>query len=475
MRSEPRAGALHGRSAAIAAVVSGNDSHVGMAAVLGPRHLLTCAHVVNEALGHALTSSPSPPGTLRVQFPLAQVHAERLAEVRHWVPVGRGSKPGDLALLELAEGEPDIGAEVGYADLANVTGRTTDQDRFSVYGIAGGGSIGQHLQARFVGAAGAAMTQIESVDKSGQVIRPGFSGACIFDEREQAIVGMVQRVKVNTDPAQGAGPAVAKVSTAALALGTAQLAALVPGLRVEKRGRPAWFPIAWPLAALLLLLASVSHFWASQGGRGLIAEFALEGEHLQLAAFLGMHVLAILGPGVAWLLYRYSSDFSLSHWSRRIPPFPFCRESWRPGRRVAMSATVIALFVILPVYAQGHFLRKFHGQGEVFAHVATFDATHWSGIERDCVVKGKFCRHPQAGRYSLMPGAGSFASHFDYAYVYGEHRTDATREALTFFPVVQPLVLLALSATWLALLLRWGISAWSPIQQRKRGAGQFMQ
>jgi len=459
MSAAPQRRTRYGRSAGVAAIASG-DRHVGMAMVLSPRSVLTCAHVVNEALGHDGASTPKPSRLIRIVFPLAAVQSARLASVSKWIPVQRGNKPGDVALLMLADDEADIDPDVGIADFADVTGRTIDQDRLGVYGIRGGESIGQHVQARFVGDAGAAMTQIDSTDEAGLLIRAGFSGGGIFDEREQAIVGMVQRVKANVDPSsQGAAPKT-QASTAALALSSAQLKALVPDLQVEQRGRPAWFPAAWPLSALLLLLASVSHFWVSQGGRGWIAKLALESEHLQIAAFYGMHVLALLGPFVTWLLWQYSRDFSLSHWSRRIPPFPLCRESWRPGRRVAMSRTVIALFVVLPLYAQGHFLLKFHGQGHVFANVSTFGEASWVGVERDCVGKDAFCRHPQAGRYAFMSGAKSIASHFGYAYVYGERRNDSMSEALTYFPVFQPLVVLALSTGWVALLFRWGAAVW---------------
>lgn len=306
---------------------------MGMAMVLSPRSVLTYAHVVNEALGHNGGSTPKPSGLIRIVFPLAAVQSERLASVSKWIPVQRGNKPGDVALLMLADDEKDIDPDVGIADFADVTGRTIDQDRLGVYGIRDGESIGQHVQARFIGDAGAAMTQIDSMDEAGLLIRAGFSGGGIFDEREQAVVGMVQRVKASVEPTSQGGPPKAQASTAALALTAAQLAALVHDLRAEQRGRPAWFPATWPLAALLLL-ACVSHFWVSQGGRGWIANLALESEHLQLAAFYGMHFLALLGPFVAWLLWHYSYDFSLSHWSRRIPPSPFAA---RAGVQVAAS------------------------------------------------------------------------------------------------------------------------------------------
>ena len=42
---------LYGRNAAIARILSSVDgAHVGMGIVIGPRRVLTCAHVVNQAL-----------------------------------------------------------------------------------------------------------------------------------------------------------------------------------------------------------------------------------------------------------------------------------------------------------------------------------------------------------------------------------------------------------------------------------------
>ncbi|HVW64728.1 MAG TPA: serine protease [Nitrosospira sp.] len=455
---------LQGRNAAIAAIVSGDDGrHVGMGIVIDPRRVLTCAHVINDALGQGLASRGKPASLVRVVFPLAPVHSERIARVSGWLPVEHGSRPGDLAVLELEESEPEIDGCIGYGSFAVVTGRTIDDDRLSVYGIVAGERIGHHVQAHFVGYASSAMIQVDSANDAGQLIRPGFSGACIFDVREQAIVGMVQRVKIDEvvvdDFATQEPP---KISTAALALSTAQLAALIPGLGVEERGRPAWFFATWSLGTMLLLISCVSHLWVSQGGTGVIAQLAFESEHPSIAAFYGMHVIALIGPCVAWMLWRYSSDFNMSHWSRRIPPFPFFRESWQPGHRTAMSVMVILLFVVVPIYSQGHFLRKFNSDGYVFANVKTFGDDSWNGIgHRQCVLKDEFCTHPKVSRYSLMKGKFNLVSHFDYAYVYGEYRANTKTVALTFFPLWQPLAVLALSLIGLVILGRWIISLWS--------------
>jgi hypothetical protein len=63
--------ALHGRNAGVARIVSGDDgSHIGMGIVLGPRSVLTCAHVVNRALGLDEMNTRHPRDLLSLEFPL---------------------------------------------------------------------------------------------------------------------------------------------------------------------------------------------------------------------------------------------------------------------------------------------------------------------------------------------------------------------------------------------------------------------
>ena len=446
---------LYGRNAAIARILSSVDgAHVGMGIVIGPRRVLTCAHVVNQALGLDDDSTLRPRELLLLEFPLHAVHTSRMASVSVWHPMSNAGKPGDVAVLTLGERERDIDLAIGTASFASVKGRSTDGDPLSVYGILGGERTGEHVNARFIGFARASLAQVESTGEKGRLIRPGFSGAAVFDEREQAAVGMAQSIKVDSLRATLGGPE--ELPTAALMLPTAQLAELVPDMLLEERARPAWFAPVWSLAASALLVFSVAHAWVSQGGRGWIAQLALESRHPQIAALYGLHVIALLGLLVVWLLQRYARDFRYSHWSQRIPPFPFCRDRWAPGPRQPMSAVVIALFVVAPIYAQGHLLRKFDGEGYVYAHVSVFGRQAWGATgPRDC-VDDSFCMHPDAGRYSLLrPAPGAPGGYFDYAYKYGEPRKGLDIATVSFFPGLQPGVILLLNGWSLALLGAW--------------------
>jgi hypothetical protein len=167
-------------------------------------------------------------------------------------------------------------------------------------------------------------------------------------------------------------------------------------------------------------------------------------------------VIALLGPLVFWLLLRYARDFSRRHWSLRIARFPFFRERWTAGPRPMMSALVALLFVIVPIYCQGHLIRKFGNEGSVYANVKSFGLDRSSLMKLGECLNDDFCKHPDAGRYSVIKSAsGSPREYFDHAYQYGEPRPGAAMSAVTFFPILQPVAVFLFSAAGVVLLVFW--------------------
>lgn len=116
----------------VASVLDAGDGRAaGAAVVLTPHHLLTCAHVVNDALGKELFDDSRPEEvTLRVQThgpSGAQLHE---AQTVHWIPPRRldgGDGPpghgelewaGDLAVLRVGAAlccpaPPEVPADAG--------------------------------------------------------------------------------------------------------------------------------------------------------------------------------------------------------------------------------------------------------------------------------------------------------------------------------------------------------------------------
>src|SRR5688500_5693973 len=71
-------------------------------------HVLTCAHVVGEALGVSGDTSEKPQGVVHLDFPF-RGGAALTAYVEYWQPLsGPPTKPsGDIAILQLAASPPD--------------------------------------------------------------------------------------------------------------------------------------------------------------------------------------------------------------------------------------------------------------------------------------------------------------------------------------------------------------------------------
>lgn len=451
-----RSAPLSGRNAGIVRIVTwGDEVHVGMGFMLDGRRLVSCAHVINAALNRPMGSPVVPKDEVLVEFPLLPTYTSRRARVMKWHPVERGNRAGDVALLEL---DQPADSEVGHLPLVDVTGRRLDGDKLQVYGVVAGERTGEHIAARFSGFARGALVQIDSADGKGRLIRPGFSGAGVYDEREQALIGMVQSVKV--DKHDGPEDATVRISQAAQMLSVPQIMELLRDIEVEERTQPAWLRIGWAVSAVLLFLLSLSHLWVTQQGAGLIAALALESRHPQIAAFLGMHAVAVMGVLVAWILMRYARDFQLSEWSQRIPPFPFLPDRWCTGRRRGMSALVILLFVLLPLYAETHFLLKFHKEGQVWADRKVLGSAAWpASAPLACLGEDdgqRYCQHPQATRYTwVTPASGAKGGYLDDVYRYGEPRPGLSAAALTFFPGLQPVLVLAFAGSALGLLAMW--------------------
>lgn len=100
----------------VARIAAADGRHVGMGILIEGNRVLTCAHVVNIAVGRGKRDQPQFPeeASVDVSFPLA---GERLyrGRVVAWKPPGVGNP--DAALIAL-EGPPP--EDVGVATLAKI-------------------------------------------------------------------------------------------------------------------------------------------------------------------------------------------------------------------------------------------------------------------------------------------------------------------------------------------------------------------
>jgi predicted outer membrane repeat protein len=157
----------------------------GAGFLVGERHILTCAHVIAQALGLADDVRDSPSATVSLDFPQIAVHTLFTARVIFWDPV-RDDGRGDIAGLELLD-EPPVGSEAVYFAQAD---QVWDHS-FRVLGFPNGFDNGVWATGRLLGRQGTNWIQIEDIKIPGFAVISGFSGAPVWDTQLHSVVGMI--------------------------------------------------------------------------------------------------------------------------------------------------------------------------------------------------------------------------------------------------------------------------------------------
>ena len=168
----------------------------GMGILVTDRIVVTCAHIVNTALGANWSSAVNNP-VIDICFPYTEgpMCIKGLVDKENWYPPGPActGKPTDIALIKLEEDAPNY---VGGATLRN---HVSDAE-VKVYGFRGkklrDGSWQSHPDGeiavgRVTGSLPGGRAQFDGKDTTGAVIQKGFSGAGVYDPKQDAVVGMV--------------------------------------------------------------------------------------------------------------------------------------------------------------------------------------------------------------------------------------------------------------------------------------------
>ncbi|MEV5594606.1 trypsin-like peptidase domain-containing protein [Streptomyces sp. NPDC052496] len=180
------------RGALVKVVGGGPGRTAGAGVHLAARHLLTCAHVVNTALGlRPLTHRDPGPVRLDVAFPAVPHVAAVSARLVAWVAPRAADRPGpapegalewagDLAVLELDEPPPDPVRPLPWTDMA------TGQEVRAWYG---GGQPFTYADVR-VSACDGSVGYLDG-QLSGAAVEEGYSGGPLWSLHDAAAVGLV--------------------------------------------------------------------------------------------------------------------------------------------------------------------------------------------------------------------------------------------------------------------------------------------
>jgi WD40 repeat protein len=171
----------------LARLLSGEGLRVvGAGILVDARHVVTCAHVVNQALGRPL-AEPTPPDR-PVTLDLVEAEAGIAVPARSvfWAPIE--DERGDVCVLELDSDAPAGTRPAPLRRPARLRGH-----RFDTYGFPRGfdSGIGSEGEIGRPAGPGGEWVQLEATRTTGHRIEPGFSGAPVWDDSVGGVVGMV--------------------------------------------------------------------------------------------------------------------------------------------------------------------------------------------------------------------------------------------------------------------------------------------
>lgn len=182
--------------AAVVRIRTVEKNVVGAGFLVGKRQVLTCAHVIAQALGLAENLEEPPLGCIVMDFPLLAPHMRLAAKVVFWSPVQQ-EVGGDIAGLELLGDPPEGAAPVQFSPARDVWGHP-----FHTFGFPVGQDDGVYATGQLLGRQASNWLLLEDVKTEGFAITPGFSGGPVWDTQLQGVVGMVvaavQRTETKT-------------------------------------------------------------------------------------------------------------------------------------------------------------------------------------------------------------------------------------------------------------------------------------
>jgi 3',5'-cyclic AMP phosphodiesterase CpdA len=176
-------------------IVGLNGQSAGVGVLVGERHIVTCAHVVNAALGRYAQVQDQPTHLVTVEFPLvdparAAGHPPRgQATVVKWLPPPReGAAGDDFAGLMLDQPAPAGAVPALLAINVPPAGRAVQV--FGYHGVPPG-TTGGWVATTIRDRADGGLLQLDSGPDSALRVQPGFSGSPVFDDSTGRVAGLV--------------------------------------------------------------------------------------------------------------------------------------------------------------------------------------------------------------------------------------------------------------------------------------------
>ncbi len=180
-------------------IYSNGGKVVGAGFLVSPKYILTCAHVVADALGLARAIVEQPEQAVSLDFPIVAAKQFFKARVVFWRPIHPDEFAEDIAGLELETSPPDAAKPAQLVTSEDLWGHP-----FRVLGFPLKQPNGAWASGELRAGIGNRWVQLEDVKQQGYALQPGFSGAPIWDEKLVGIAGMAVAAEINRPDAKAA-------------------------------------------------------------------------------------------------------------------------------------------------------------------------------------------------------------------------------------------------------------------------------
>jgi len=158
---------------------------VGTGFFVGEGTLLTCAHVVADALGIDENTTTIPTTPVCLDFPLVDSRYRLTAQVTFWQPV-QTNGGGDIAVLHLDSIPPN-----GVKAARLMFTEDLWDHSFRAFGFPEKHDQGVWASGKLRAREATGWVQIEDVKDPGKRVQPGFSGGAVWDEQLDGVAGMI--------------------------------------------------------------------------------------------------------------------------------------------------------------------------------------------------------------------------------------------------------------------------------------------
>ncbi len=170
---------------------------VGAGFLVSPRHILTCAHVVAQALNLPKNTATRPKKTLYLDFPLLTKRPPLKATVHQWYPVKDHAVMGefeDICVLALSTETP-LPNEARPVPIVVLEPEAFSERAVQMCGFPDHKDECTWLNGTLQDTIAPGLVHIEIDDVRQRPLVPGFSGTAVWDKQENAVAGMIVSIE----------------------------------------------------------------------------------------------------------------------------------------------------------------------------------------------------------------------------------------------------------------------------------------